>query len=175
MLETARLLLRRLVPEDAGFILELLNEPSFVRHIGDKGVRTREDAVRYIAEVPMASYARHGFGLYLVAIKETGEPAGLCGLVKREALRDVDVGFAFLPRFWSRGYALESTAAVLGEARETWGLARVVAVVAPDNVASKRLLARLGFGFETTARLSPDGPDLDLMAADMRAPAARWR
>jgi [ribosomal protein S5]-alanine N-acetyltransferase len=166
MLETARLALRRLEKGDAAFVLELLNEPSFLRNIGDKRVRTLAGAGRYIAEVPQASYARHGFGLYLVLLKATGASIGLCGLVKREALEDVDVGFTFLPRFWSRGYAIESATAVLAEAREAFGLARVVAVVSPGNAASVRVLEKLGFGYERRARLSPGGPDLQLFAAD---------
>lgn len=174
MLATARLVLRRLTAGDAGFILELLNERSFIENIGDKGVRTEAEAGRYIAEVPTASYERHGFGLYLVSLRETGEPIGMCGLVKRDCLADVDVGFAFLPRFWSRGYACEAAQAVLAEARERWGLRRVAAVVAPGNAASKRLLGKLGFRFESAARLSADGPELDLFAAELPVPAAAW-
>jgi [ribosomal protein S5]-alanine N-acetyltransferase len=165
MLETARLTLRRLVPTDADFVLELLNDPAFIRNVGDKGVRTAAGARGYIAEVPQASYDRNGFGLYRVALKGTDVPIGICGLVKRESLADVDVGFALLPRFWSQGYALESVVAVLAEARDAWGLARVVAVVAPHNLASRRLLEKLGFGLEGIARLSSDGPDVHLFAA----------
>ena len=97
VIETPRLALHRLTTDDADFILELLNEPSFLRYIGDKGVRTREDACQYILAGPMASYDRFGFGLYRVERKDSGEPIGMCGLLKRESLEDVDVGFAFLP------------------------------------------------------------------------------
>ncbi|MDP2859906.1 MAG: GNAT family N-acetyltransferase, partial [Bacillota bacterium] len=113
VLETNRLALRRLSVDDAEFILELLNDPSFVRYIGDRGVRTKDDARRSIQTGPMESYERFGFGLYLVELKETGEPIGICGLLKRESLQEVDVGFALLPRFWSKGYAVESVSAVL--------------------------------------------------------------
>ena len=102
VIETPRLARRRLTTDDADFILELLNEPSFLRYIGDKGVRTREDAGRYILAGPMASYERFGFGLYRVERKDGGEPIGICGLLKRDSLEDVDVGFAFLPRAWSK-------------------------------------------------------------------------
>ena len=162
VLETNRLALRRLSTGDAEFILELLNGPSFLRHIGDKGVRTLEDARHYIRTGPMASYERFGFGLYLVESKEGREPMGICGLLKREALKDVDVGFAFLPRFWSRGYAFESAAAVLAHARTVLGPQRIVAIVSPGNVASISLLAKLGFRREGLTRLSEDGPDLEL-------------
>jgi hypothetical protein len=112
VLETDRLLLRKFSVADAEFILELLNQPSFLRFIGDKGVRTLADARDYILQGPVASYERHGFGLYLTVLKEGALPIGMCGLLKRESLADVDIGFAFLPRFWAKGYALESALAL---------------------------------------------------------------
>ena len=111
VLETKRLILRRLCADDAEFILELLNQPSFLRYIGDKGVRNTEDAIRYIQTGPVASYDRFGFGLYLVELKESDVSIGMCGLLKRETLPDVDIGFAFLPGYWSQGYAFEAAAA----------------------------------------------------------------
>jgi RimJ/RimL family protein N-acetyltransferase len=113
VIETERLLLRKLSLDDAGFIVELLNEPSFLQFIGDKGVRSLDDARAYIQQGPMAMYEQHGFGLFLTALKEGNEPIGMCGLIKRESLPDVDIGFAFLPAFWSRGYALEAATAVM--------------------------------------------------------------
>jgi len=165
VIETPRLTLHRLSEDDAGFILELLNEPSFLRYIGDKGVRTRENAGRYILAGPMASYERFGFGLYRVERKDGGEPIGICGLLKRESLEDVDLGFAFLQRCWSNGFAVESAAAVLAHGRQTWGLKRILAVTSPDNEASIRLLARLGFRFERMARLSEDAPEVRVFAS----------
>src|ERR1700704_4791358 len=108
ILETDRLLLRKLTADDAEFILDLLNQPSFLQFIGDKGVRTLDDARQYILAGPVASYERFGFGLYLTALKESQVSIGICGLIKRETLEDVDVGFAFLPQFWSKGYAFEA-------------------------------------------------------------------
>lgn len=163
-LETARLVLRRLCDDDAPFIVELLNQPSFLRYIGDKGVRTVQDACRYLQDGPLASYARHGFGLYLVELKEGGQPIGICGLLKRDYLPDADVGFAFLPRFWSKGYALESAAAVLAQGRARSGLRRVLAITSPDNVASIGLLARLGFRFERATRPSEDEAPVNVYA-----------
>ncbi len=113
ILETERLVLRRLTAGDAAFILELLNEPAFLENIGDRGARTLADARRYIARGPVASYRKFGFGLYLVELKDSGTPVGICGLLKRESLEDVDIGFAFLRRYWSQGYARESAAAVM--------------------------------------------------------------
>jgi RimJ/RimL family protein N-acetyltransferase len=166
VLETRRLVLRLLSTEDAAFLLELLNEPSFLRYIGDKGVRTEADARRYVETGPLASYERFGFGLWRVELKESGEPIGMCGLVKRDALPDVDVGFAFLPRFWSRGYAFESASAVLAHARDAFGLKRLLAITAPDNGASIRLLEKLGFRFEGMARVPEDGPEVKLFGRE---------
>jgi len=167
VLETDRLALRRFTAGDAAFLVELLNDPSFLRHIGDKGVRTEADALRYLETGPFASYERLGFGLWRVAQKESGEPVGMCGLLKRDWLDDVDVGFAFLPRFWAKGYAFEAASGVLFHARDAFGLKRVVAVTSPDNEASMGLLAKLGFRFERTAR-APDGAEDRLFALDLR-------
>ena len=148
ILETERLVLRRVSSDDAEFILELLNQPSFLRYIGDKGVRTTEDAVRYIQTGPVASYERFGFGLYLVELKETRVPIGMCGLLKRDTLPDADVGFAFLPDYWSQGYAFEAASGVMQYGREVLGLRRIVAITSLDNDASIRLLEKIGLKFE---------------------------
>ena len=163
VLETARLTLRHLSPGDAEFILELLNDPSFVQNIGDRGVRTTADAVCYIEKI-VDGYQRLGFGLYLVALTGPGTPLGICGLVKRESLEDVDVGFAFLPRFWSKGYAFESASAVMVHAREALGIRRVVAVVSPDNEGSIRLLEKLGLRFERMVRMPGSDAEIKLFA-----------
>jgi RimJ/RimL family protein N-acetyltransferase len=156
ILETERLQLRRLTPGDAPFMLGLLNEPSFIANIGDRGVRTIESARDYIVKGPMASYEQNGYGLYMVELKVDGAPAGICGLVKRPFLSDADVGFAFLPQYWSQGYAHESAAAVMQYARARAGLARVVAIVSPDNQSSIRLLRKLGLAYDRMIPL-PDG------------------
>jgi RimJ/RimL family protein N-acetyltransferase len=148
ILETERLVLRRVSSDDAEFILELLNQPSFLRYIGDKGVRTAEDAVRYIQTGPVASYERFGFGLYLVELKETRVPIGMCGLLKRDTLLDPDVGFAFLPDYWSQGYAFEAASGVMRYGGEVLGLPRIVAITSLDNDASIRLLEKIGLKFE---------------------------
>jgi RimJ/RimL family protein N-acetyltransferase len=166
VLETTRLTLRRLTPADAPFILELLNDPSFLRYIGDKGVRTREDAVGYITAGPIASYERHGFGLFLVELKEGRVPIGICGLLKRDWLEDVDVGFAFLPRFWSQGYARESASAVLDFGRDRWRLARILAITSPDNVASIGLLTKVGFRLDRVARWPDERSEINVFALD---------
>lgn len=145
-------------------MLELLNEPSFIQNIGDRGVRTVDEARAYVRRSAVASYERNGFGLYMVELKETGEPVGICGLVRRNGLEDVDVGFAFLPRYWSKGYASESATAVVVYAREALGIGRVVGIVSPGNVGSIRVLERLGLRFERMMRLAPDDDEVALYA-----------
>ncbi len=148
ILETERLVLRRLALDDAAFLLELLNEPAFLKNIGDRGARTLTDARRYIARGPVASYRKFGFGLYLVELKDSGAPIGICGLLKRDWLNDADIGFAFLRRYWSQGYARESAAAVMNYGWTTLRLKRIVAITKPTNQASIALLEKLGLRFE---------------------------
>jgi len=163
-LETDRLRIRRLDASDAGFIVRLMNEPSWLQYIGDKGVRSLRHAQRYIRKGPMEMYRRLGFGLCLVEPRGGGEPIGICGLIKRDTLADVDLGFAFFPQYWGRGYAFESASAVMSYGRDVLGLRRIVAVTTPDNHRSIRLLAKLGFRFEELVRLQPDGDELGLYA-----------
>jgi len=145
--QTQRLRLRHFVTDDAAFIIELVNDPGWIRFIGKRNVRTLEDARGYLEKGPIDMYARLGFGLYLVELVHTAEPIGMCGLIKRPALEDVDIGFAFLPRFAGQGYAFEAATAVMSHARAL-GLDRIVAILTRDNERSRRLLDRLGFRFE---------------------------
>jgi len=167
ILETERLVLRQFSTGDAGFILELLNEASFIQNIGDRGVRTLADANSYILNGPVASYARNGFGLYLVVLKETNESIGMCGLIKRNGLDDVDIGYAFLPKFWSKGYAVESALATKSYAKDVIGLKRVVAITDPSNTGSIRVLEKIGLRFERMIKLSEDDIELKLYAAEL--------
>jgi len=160
---TTRLRLRPIVEADALFIRTLLNEPSFLQYIGDRGVRTEEDARGYIARGPVASYRQHGFGLLLVEEQASGAPVGMCGILKRDGLDDPDLGFAFLPTAWGKGYATEAARATLDAARSAFGLSRVAAIVQPDNPASLRVLGRLGFVLERMVRLPGGDRDLHLM------------
>lgn len=162
--DTDRLVLRRLTVEDAPFILRLLNEPSFLEHIGDRGVRNLADAKQYLLTGPLASYDRHGFGLFLVELKAGATPIGICGLLKRDALDDVDLGFAFVPESWSKGYAFESTTATLTYAHDTLHLKRVVAITSPDNVASINLLVKLGFYFDRMVLMPGEKTEVKLFA-----------
>jgi RimJ/RimL family protein N-acetyltransferase len=154
--ETPRLRLRYLTPEDAAFILDLLNEPEFIHNIGDRGVRTLEDARGYIQTGPVTGY-HTGLGLYLIELRHDGAPIGVCGLLKRDYLQDVDVGFALRSAYYGRGYAFEAAQAVMRRGRDVLGFERIVAITSPDNHASIRLLRRLGLRFERTLR----APDVD--------------
>jgi [ribosomal protein S5]-alanine N-acetyltransferase len=148
VLETERLRLRSFTTGDAPFVLTLLNEPSFLHFIGDKNVRTLEDASQYLLNGPMASYEKNGFGILLVELKDANIPIGMCGLIKREELPAPDIGFAFIPDYWGRGFASEAATAVMNDARERLKLNRILAIVNPDNDASIKLLQRLGLSFQ---------------------------
>lgn len=164
-MKTARLTLRRLVPEDAAFILRLVNEPSWLRYIGDRKIRTLEDAANYLVKGPLEMYARLGFGL--LAVELEGTPIGMCGLIKRDTLPDVDIGFAFFPEYWGKGYAGEAAAAVLADGAGRLGLKRVVAITSLDNDRSIRLLEKIGFRFDRLIG-GPDGTQLRLFSAELR-------
>jgi ribosomal-protein-alanine N-acetyltransferase len=155
-LETPRLILRRLRFDDAAFVVALLNEPSFIANIGDRGVRSIDDAHRYLREGPMAMYSRHGFGLWLTARKSDGVAVGMCGLLKRDILPDVDLGYAFFPAYWGQGFAHEAAAATVLHAGRNFGLKRLIGVVSENNSGSIRVLEKCGMVFERMFSMSPD-------------------
>ena len=161
VIQTERLALRQLGLNDADFILELLNDDAFLQFIGDKGVRTLDDACDYLRKGPLESYERRGFGLYAVCLRD-GTRTGICGLVKRDGLEDVDIGFAFLSKYRAKGYAVESAAAILEHAKRVLGLRRVVAITSPQNAGSIAVLERIGLKFERMVRVAEHGPELKL-------------
>lgn len=163
MLETERLVLRHFNRDDAAFVLRLLNEPAWLQHIGDRGVRTLEDAEGYIQKGPVDMYSRLGFGLFLVELKESAIPIGLCGLIKREELEHADLGFAFLSEHWGQGYAFESASSVMSWARNVLGFSQLLAITSQGNSASGKLLEKLGFHFKGLMRLG--GEDIKLYEA----------
>jgi ribosomal-protein-alanine N-acetyltransferase len=146
VLETERLVLREVEEADAAFVLDLLNSAGFIENIGDRGVRTQDEAAAYIRDRVIGSYQTHGFGMWLVV--EAKRPIGLAGLVKREGLDDPDVGYAFIADAWGRGYAQEIAAAVMRHAREKLGLGRLAAITTPENYASMAVLRKVGFTFQ---------------------------
>lgn len=153
IVETERLVVREMRLEDVPFVRELFNERGFIRFVGDRGIRSEDDARRYIAEGPIASYAELGFGLWAADLKESGVTIGICGLLRRPPLEDVEIGFGFLERFCSRGYAFESAAAVMTHGRDVLGLKRIVAVTAPDNHGSINVLEKLGLRYQSMIEL----------------------
>jgi ribosomal-protein-alanine N-acetyltransferase len=163
--ESERLALRRAQPGDAAFLLRLLNQQSWIRNIGDRGVRTLGDAERYIDTRMLEPFRTLGYGMNVVVLKATGEPVGLCGLVKREALSDPDLGFALLDAHEGHGYALEAATAVMAHARQVLKIRRILAITTPANARSAKLLAKLGFVRERRARLGPGAEELDIYFA----------
>ena len=166
VLETDRLILRWISADDAPFILELLNDPGWLRFIGDRGVRTTDAAREYILKGPVAMVERLGFGLYLTERKSDGVPLGICGLIKRDSLDDVDIGFAFLPQFTAIGYATEAATATMAYGKNTFGLKRIVGITSRDNVTSIILLEKIGLKFEAMVKMPKDDEEVMLFAWD---------
>ncbi len=165
ILETERTILREVTKDDAEFVLDLLNQPSFIRYIGDRNVRDAVQARDYIESRFTGSYKKFGFGMWAVELKETSELIGLCGFVKRDSLPDADIGFAFLPQFERKGYAFESAAAVMEYGRKVLSLKRVLAITSKDNESSGRLLEKINFKFECLIKLPPDAEELKLFSS----------
>ena len=160
--ETDRLILREQCEDDATFILELLNSPGWLKYIGERNVKSVEDARKYILNGAMKSYEQNGFGLYLVKLKDGNVPIGICGLIKRPGLEQIDIGFAFLSEHEGKGYGFESASAVMDYARRVLKLGVVVAITVKHNVASIRLLNKIGLSFKEMVRLPGDGEELML-------------
>lgn len=165
--ETERLILREIVQTDAEFILDLLNQPSFIKYIGDRNVRNLRQAREYIESRFTKSYAENGFGLWLVELKENNAPVGICGFVKRDSLPDADIGFAFLSQYEQKGYAFESAGAVLRYGRNILGLKRILAITTKENERSEKLLKKIGFEFERMIKLPHDMEKLKLFSSDV--------
>ena len=171
--ETARLRIRHFTLEDAAFILRLLNEPTFIQNIVDKGVRTLDAARAYLRDGPIASYERHGFGLNCVELRDARVPIGMCGLIKRDSLEDPDIGYALLPEHCSKGYGHEAASAVMATAGGEFGMRRVVAVTNAENERSIRLLERMGFRYERMIALHDGEPEIKLYASAIVPSAER--
>jgi [ribosomal protein S5]-alanine N-acetyltransferase len=164
ILETERLILREVVESDDAFMLDLLNQPSFIRYIGDRNVRNLEQSRDFIENRYRASYRTNGFGLYAVELKENQTPIGICGFVRRDTLPDADIGFAFLPQFERQGYAFESASAVMEYGGNVLGLKRVLAITSVDNESSGRLLGKLGFKFDGFVTLPGNTEEIKLFS-----------
>jgi len=147
MIDTKRLTLRPLTLDDASFYLRLVNEPSFIANIGDKGVRDLEGAREALLAGPIAMQSQLGYSLWMVNRKEDGAAIGMCGLIKRDTLPDTDIGYAYLPAYWGQGYAWEAASAALAYGRDAIGLPRLLGIVSPGNTASSELLKKLGMHY----------------------------
>jgi RimJ/RimL family protein N-acetyltransferase len=151
---TKRLIIRHVCESDHEFFLTLLNEESFIKNIGDKGVRNKCDAINYLSEGPIASYEEHGFGLNIVCLQGSYTPIGMCGLLKRADFDYADLGYAFLPEYCGQGFAQEASLAVLKDGAENHHLEMVLAVTLPSNTSSNHLLKKLGFLFKEEVQFS---------------------
>ena len=169
IIETERLQLRTVSPDDAPFYLELVNEPSWIRFIGDRGIRTLDAARAAILDGPVAMYERLGYSLYLVPRRRDGAPRGMCGLIKRDVLPDTDIGYAISPRYWGHGYAYEAAAAVVAHARGALALPRLMAITSPDNEASIQLLGKLGMQFIRRTKLDGWNEDSNVYRLEFHA------
>lgn len=160
--QTDRLQLCQFTVEDAPFILQLVNDPSWLQFIGDRGIHTLAQAGSYLQDGPLASYVQHGYGLYRVQRKVDGLSLGMCGLVKRPSLPQPDIGFAFLPKFTGHGYAFEAATAVLHHAKTDLNLPTVLAITMPENHRSIKLLQKLGLHFQKMVSVEKDKPEVML-------------
>jgi RimJ/RimL family protein N-acetyltransferase len=167
ILETPRVILRELHHDDAPFIVDLVNTPSWLRFIGDRGVHNTVDAINYLDNGPINSYLKNGFGLWLIVLKVEDKPVGMCGLIQRIGLDDIDIGFALLPEYEGHGIGYEAAAATLQYGLEELNIPRIVAITDPENVASINLIQKIGMKAEGTVRLP--GEDLDLLLFGINA------
>ena len=169
ILETARLRLRSATPDDAGFYCALVNDPAFIEHIGDRGIRTLDEAREALLAGPIAMQETRGHSLYVAELKEGGTPIGMCGLIKRDTLDEIDLGYAYLPAWRGQGYAWEAARAVLDFA-PTLGIRRLLAITSPNNIASNGLLRKLGMRFERFIHLVPEDAGTNLYSIELPSP-----
>jgi [ribosomal protein S5]-alanine N-acetyltransferase len=162
LIDTNRLAIRYITEEDFHFIFRLLNEPSWIKYIGDKGIKTEDDAKNYIHTGPLQMYKDFGLGLLLVTLKENAVPIGLCGLIKRPSLENIDLGYAFLPEYTGKGYAFEATKAVIQFGKEQLSIDKIVAITTIDNLNSEKVLLKLGFSFDSLIKENNDSEELKL-------------
>ena len=164
LIKTERLHLRPVTLDDADLMLAVWNDPAFVHHVGDRGIRTLEESIKTLKDGALRLFEEHGFGPYRVSLKTDDSAIGICGIFSREGMDEPDIGFSVLPKFCKRGYAYESATAVINYARDDLKLPRLTAIVSPDNAASVGLIKKLGFQFERMLRLPGEDKDISLYA-----------
>lgn len=165
-LATKRLILRWLTPDDVDLLLAVWNDPAFIRHVGDRGIRTRHDAAIALADGPLRLYEKYGYGPFRVALRNADTPIGICGLFRRDFLDRPDIGFALLPDFGSQGYGLEAARAVVNYARDQLQLPRLAAIVSPGNARSIALIGKLGLDFEKMIHMPDEEQDVCLYSVE---------
>lgn len=156
ILQTQRLILRKLSFNDTDFIIELVNSPGWLHYIGYRNIHTTEDAIRYLGDGPLKSYEQNGFGLLLIQLKTTGTPIGMCGLLKRDTLPLPDLGYALLPAYEGKGYITEATSAYLTYVEQQLQIEKLMAITSLNNEKSIRVLEKLHFVFERYMNMSGD-------------------
>jgi RimJ/RimL family protein N-acetyltransferase len=164
LLSTERLFLRKFNLNDADFLIKLMNDKDWIRNIGDRGVHSIRDAEEYIRTRFLKSYDENGFGFYVIALKDSGQLIGTAGLVNREGLEHVDIGYGMLPEYRGKGYAFEATKAVYDYGYSELGLNKIIAIVNPDNQGSINLLKKLGLRFEKMIRLPDEDKEIELFS-----------
>ncbi|MEO6346930.1 MAG: GNAT family N-acetyltransferase [Aquaticitalea sp.] len=163
--QTNRLLIAKMTLKDAPFMLELLNTPNWLKHIGDRKVKTVEEAETYLKNGILKSYKESGFGFYKVLLKaKNNKIIGICGLVKREQFEDVDIGFAMLPEYERQGFGMEASLEIMKFAEQKLKLQRVIAITTQTNSNSIKLLEKLGLTYEKRIKPFDDGKELMLFA-----------
>jgi len=155
-LQSERLFIRTLTIIDAGFMLQLMNSPNWIKNIGDRRVTNKTEASNYILNKIIPSYKKNGFGLFLVCLKENKKPIGICGILQREGLNTPDLGFAIIPAMEGQGFATEASKEVIQFAREVLDLSTLAGITKPDNIASISVLTKLGMEFEQSIKLPED-------------------
>ena len=123
-LTTERLRLRPTAVYDVEFIHVLMNTPKWLQYIGDRNIKTLKDAEKYILDNIIPQRERLGYSAYTVIKKADNSKMGTCGLYDREGLEGIDIGFAFLPEYERRGYALEATRALVQTAAKKFKAGR---------------------------------------------------
>lgn len=166
ILQTERLSLREFNEADAAFIVELVNTDGWIKNVGDKNIKTEERAKDYLLDGPIKSYAKNGYGLCLVELRNEKIPIGMCGIINRETLDNPDIGFAFLPNFTRKGYGFEIAEATLDHAKNNLKIDRVLAITIVQNAASIKLLEKLGFSYYKPITIQHDGAELMLFSKD---------
>jgi RimJ/RimL family protein N-acetyltransferase len=161
VLATPRLMLRTARLGDAALFLALVTDPDFIAYVGDRGIESLRAARTALRDGPIRMQAELGHSVYVVERRD-GVALGMCGLIRRDGLDGVDIGYAFLPAARGQGYAREAAQAVVDYAKDGLGLPRLLAVVDPKNHKSVSLLQNIGLQFDKIVHLFPHDPAVHL-------------